>query len=1067
MTAEELETIVRAGDAQKLLDALSEVTESARPKLAKVAVALVRTPGSGDHWAVNHASCCAHLAVIGLGSWEQVKRLNRGQTHFRSNDIYLYDWIPEFLKARRPDWIERWVSLQLADEFNPAWVTVRTLIRAGLCPTPTDDNYIIKMVHGYWDEWLADKNWQLVDSLRADPGLLEDEIWRLFQVEPPGKGVLLFPNDLDGSFMSWGNSLKELSATSEVDRGRLLTESLEALRRGRRAAGATWFFKFHEFLEPSLDERAERQSLYLDLLSNAVPAVVTFALDALGLLAKEKRLDAQAYLHAVPRVFEVAPKGPPVTAIKLIGRLVKQQPDLTQTAAVAVCRALGHEAPDVQKVAITWLESLKLGPNDAVAGELDNRIQSVAASLRERVEQLRQRVQPNGSADAASVIGKGVKGERASDMRVAGVESSSPQRTKSSLGVAKTQLPATRSSGSSAEPNEVTPEETALRTEVVALTKTQRAAAGIDAGVRVLDHGGELVAVPVGPLKMIHLLPENELTPIASLDELIEELSSAIEGPCDADQFERLLDGLSRLCDQRPPDFITRTAPLLKRTTKLLGEFHPALQYGQGLRGLSFFLPEAWCQSDANIRIDTLEAQQRTGFEFLVDRVRELFRRIAAGVAAPLLAAPTHCGGWLAAVAFVNRLLEWQKRGLEPDTLDLIQALLRLAPDDRKAASIAARKLKSPLGDVVRVALGGPFDKSAAAVETHPAFWIAATRGRDPSQSISNSKPGWNGPDVWTPVSREWHAVRRPESLPANTDWSLKITIAVKPGFVAKAFRSELPTLKLNYEPRLDEEWVANEMRLLRKQFSKASLGGLEGMMRWSDMVWGPGSAAAVLRVWPINPAPTFVTGIVSILCVLDAPASTLRRTAEFLEPLFAPQTRFSEMAQLLVAVSLLAKDSGLKGYAVDALIALIEDGRCVGDELGGVFRRLLISDAVKCNRLAEQLGEVARVSPLHKHVCSRTVQTMFGDAAALPNGVLPNDAHHLLAPLYEWLVELDEPLHEPTRGVLATVTGSSKTAKLAKSLLARTSPADPVQWRQIVLASLRGRLPRARLCRP
>ena len=169
----------------------------------------------------------------------------------------------------------------------------------------------------------------------------------------------------------------------------------------------------------------------------------------------------------------------------------------------------------------------------------------------------------------------------------------------------------------------------------------------------------------------------------------------------------------------------------------------------------------------------------------------------------------------------------------------------------------------------------------------------------------------------------------------------------------------------------------------------------------------------------------------------------------------------------MLVAVSLLAKDAGLKGYAADALIVLIEDGRCAGDELGGVFRRLLISDAVKCNRLAEQLGEVARVSPLHVHVCSRLVQTMFGEVASLPNGVLPNDVHHLLGPLHEWLVELDEPLHEATREVLARVTGSSKTAKLAKSLLSRTSPASPAQRRRVALASLRGRLPRASLCQP
>ena len=271
------------------------------------------------------------------------------------------------------------------------------------------------------------------------------------------------------------------------------------------------------------------------------------------------------------------------------------------------------------------------------------------------------------------------------------------------------------------------------------------------------------------------------------------------------------------------------------------------------------------------------------------------------------------------------------------------------------------------------------------------------------------------------------------ETLDDRAECDLKIKLDATPAIGSEGYRPHLPTLKLHF-----------------------SAWGLSGVTTCIG--------AAMHRVWPINPEPTFASGAVAIARELDAPGSTLRRTAEFLEPLFAPQTRFSEMAQLLVAVSLLAKDSGLKGYAVDVLIAVIEDGRCVGDELGGVFRRLLISDAVKCNRLAEQLGEVARVSPLHAHVCSRIVQTMFGDGASLPNGLLPNDAHHLLAPLHEWLVELDDPLHEATRNVLATVMGSSKTAKLAKALLARTSPANPAQRRQVALASLRGRLPRAAL---
>ena len=1025
MTAEELKTLIMAGNAQKLLDALPGVAESERTKLAKVAVSLVQSPTiTGDMYSVNQIECCAFLAVFGLGSWEQVRRLDREQRHRCSNGINLYEWIIEFVKVRRPDWIERWVSHQLANDNNPAWGTVRKLIRTGLCPTPTDDNYIIKMVNGYWGECVADKKWQLADSLLADPGLLEVEIWKLFEVEPPGKGALLWGNDICDHAYSWGKALKVLSASGEIDRGRLLTESLEALRRGRRAAGATWFFKFHEYLEPTLDERAERQSLYLDLLSNAVPAVVTFALDALGLLAKEKRLDAKSYLHAVPRVFEVAPKGPPVTAIKLLGPLVKQQPDLVVTAAVAVCRALGHESPDVQKAAITWLESLKLGPNDAVAGELDNRIESVAASLRERVKQLRQHVQPNGSADAVRVTGKGVKGKGVADTRVAGVESSSPQRGKPSLGAAKTPTPATRSSDSSVEPNEHMQEETALRDEIAALTESQRAAAGIDTGLRVLDHNGELVAVPIDPLKLIHLLPEHELTPIASLDELIEELSSAIESPIDADQFERLLDGFSRLCDQHPPDFATRTAPLLKRTLKLSDRVDRHLSH----------LIETWCQNESNAALPEWPRADLTILGFMADRTRQLGRRVQQGRAMPLLSAPTHRGGWLSPPAFVERLVAWQQTGTELETFDLVQAFIRLAPDRREEALMNSKRLVGHVRQVVRFALGAEPETTIDEARQHPALWIAAGRGRDPSMSLADLLPKIDGPDTLVPAVYDWRAIYRPEALDRHAQWHLKIKLDVTPAIGSEGYRPHMPTLKLHF-----------------------SAWGLSGVTTCIG--------AAMHRVWPLNPDPTFATGAVVIAKELDAPASTLRRTTEFLEPLFAPQTCFSELAQLLVAVSLLAKDSGLKGYATDALIALIEDGRCVGDELGCVFRRLLISDAVKCNRLAEQLGEVARVTPLHAHVCSRIVQTMFNDVASLPNGLLPNDAHHLLAPLLEWLVELDEPLREATRGVLATVTGSSKTAKLAKGLLARTSPADPVQWRQIVLASLRGRLPRARLC--
>ncbi len=211
MTPDELKSLIAEGNAQRLLDSILKVPESGRPGLAKVSLSLMnQLSKTMDGRKRNHAECCAHLAVIGLGSWEQVGRLRRDRTHLSSNQINLYDWVFDFLKARRPEWIERWVSHQLANDFNPQWVLVRKLVREGICPKPTDDNYIIRMIYGHWNEKHSDEKWQLVDSLREDSELLQDEIWKLFEVEPPGKSVPLYSHDLDSRPQSWSKALKTL-----------------------------------------------------------------------------------------------------------------------------------------------------------------------------------------------------------------------------------------------------------------------------------------------------------------------------------------------------------------------------------------------------------------------------------------------------------------------------------------------------------------------------------------------------------------------------------------------------------------------------------------------------------------------------------------------------------------------------------------------------------------------------------------------------------------------------------------------------------------------------------------
>ena len=57
---------------------------------------------------------------------------------------------------------------------------------------------------------------------------------------------------------------------------------------------------------------------------------------------------------------------------------------------------------------------------------------------------------------------------------------------------------------------------------------------------------------------------EQAVTPVADLDELLDLVGRLLHKVEDADDFERALDGIARLCDERPADFAARTAPFIQ-----------------------------------------------------------------------------------------------------------------------------------------------------------------------------------------------------------------------------------------------------------------------------------------------------------------------------------------------------------------------------------------------------------------------------------------------------------------------------------------------------------------------
>ena len=167
------------------------------------------------------------------------------------------------------------------------------------------------------------------ENLLDDPDLLDDEVWRIFELAPAkttihmGLDITKIAAAYDPQLAaanSWAYVLRDLSREGRLDRQRLLSASLGSLLRNTEARNTVWFCRFHEFLEPTTEERHARQATYLQLLSHPLPAVVELALDALSLVGKDQRLDAPRLIEAIGPVFHLQPKAQPLAAVRLLAR---------------------------------------------------------------------------------------------------------------------------------------------------------------------------------------------------------------------------------------------------------------------------------------------------------------------------------------------------------------------------------------------------------------------------------------------------------------------------------------------------------------------------------------------------------------------------------------------------------------------------------------------------------------------------------------------------------------------------------------------------------------------------
>ncbi len=515
------------------------------------------------------------------------------------------------------------------------------------------------------------------------------------------------------------------------------------------------------------------------------------------------------------------------------------------------------------------------------------------------------------------------------------------------------------------------------------------------------------------------LFAEGALTPITSVDELIDAAFHAVEVVESPDEVERIVDAIARLAGERPADFDARVAPLLFR----LGE-NPtphglvgSLGVGSALRDLL----QTWLTGELHrTHPEQIYVYARDdAFVPLIAHLWSLADRVAAKRAGHLLSAPTHKGGWIDPLVWVERL-----HAGDAETTDLCLSLLRLAPDHRAEALARTERLADPLRRLARFALGGDAAPAEADRELYAA-WISAARCRGPQRDWSVELTPLRLADIWAdgvdPVQYAWRSSQQ-EHQYRDTRWKapeLKITVEVNgaPAPMERPSKSSASDL-------IETDWQVLPSAALTRNLDSERYGAGDLNATWI--------AQWLAHLWPQNPAGACLKGVAKLHERIDEDSNGWEPRHGFMRVLFQRNRPWREAGHLLLCLGLAGKDADTKGLAVDALIEGIEGRLFDPERFAVVLGRLAEGEWVKFNRIADGLMLAIQVSDLHAAVVAQALEKI------LPRlDFRQKNAFRLLEVLVEAQAVSARPLSEEAREAVCRIDGSGKAAKLAKRILA------------------------------
>ena len=342
--------------------------------------------------------------------------------------------------------------------------------------------------------------------------------------------------------------------------------------------------------------------------------------------------------------------------------------------------------------------------------------------------------------------------------------------------------------------------------------------------------------------------------------------------------------------------------------------------------------------------------------------------------------------------------------------------------------------MKGDTGRIARFALGGDEWPGWLTWNDYD-LWITAARCRDPLADWSDLAAKLRADDPWPGGAKP--ALYHPHI--ATFVWGVHNNLAVH-------FKA------------LDEVWHESSKSWQPRSQRHTMAGGIAGSPEESfakaRMIEARPFAAAAsypeeARGWAYG--MIWVQQWLGYQCPLDVRAACLRGAQQaytwidernpelrgYFDVLFDPHRPWGEEGHALALMGVLVREPEASGLAIDALVHGIDHGLFDPAVFAALLTRFEAGGWMKLNRLASALARVIVISPTHAAAISQGLQAWLTRFDLSERG-----AHELLAVLDQAHAAMIMAVSAELSAKLRELEGASKTAKLARSILARSQQA-------------------------